>query len=382
MEVVKKLIKHILVAVVNLFYPQKAIIFESVPDFSDNTYPVFQEMVRRKIGMRYVMVWACTDKMQLNKVPDNIICIYPECKSLKERLRYAYYMASAMCLISCNHIVLPWHEKQLAFYLSHGTPMKYVRSYYVIPESVDYCLSASPDVEELMAYQFMIPREKVVSLGFPRNDILTRQCQSARELIGTACQKVIAWYPTFRKHNSGFTAGSGKALPIIHDVAAAVELNEWAKEKKVMLVLKPHFAQDLSQIKDLGLSNILFIGDDFFGKYGTTSYGFIAGCDALITDYSSIYYDYMLCDKPVRLIWEDIEEYRANPGFAVDLDEFGKGGVKIYTLEDLKQFLSDVSEGKDSCQTERRALCKVVNYADDGRNAERVVDFIVEKAGL
>ena len=343
MDTVKRIIKRILANVFNLLCVRKAIIFESAPDFADNTYPVFQEMIGRNLGEKYTMVWACADPQKAQNMPGNIRCIYPRSKNLKERFRNAYYMSSAKCMICCNRVLLPWRKKQTAVYLTHGTPIKYVRSYYTIPESIDYCLAAAPGVEEVTAYQFEVPREKMFSLGFPRNDILTQPCGPVKAMLATTCKKVIVWYPTFRNHSSGFTAGSGKALPIIHDSAAAMELNEWAKEMDVLLVLKPHFAQDLTQIKDLELSHIRFIGDDFFEKHGTTSYSFVAGCDALITDYSSIYFDYMLCDKPIGLVWEDVEEYRKNPGFAVDIEEFGKGGVKIYTLDDFKGFIHEVA---------------------------------------
>lgn len=188
--------------------------------------------------------------------------------------------------------------------------------------------------------------------------------------------------PTFRQHKNGLKAGSEKALPIIHDPEAAVALNEFAKQMDVLLVLKPHFAQDLSQILELRLSNICFIDDDFFRKHDTTSYGFVAGCDALISDYSSIYYDYLLCDKPIALVWEDVNEYRKNPGFAVDLDEMGKGGVKVYDLEDFKRFIREVAEETDSCKEERRRLRDLTNHCPDGHATQRVTDFIIEKAGL
>ena len=161
-----------------------------------------------------------------------------------------------------------------------------------------------------------------------------------------------------------------------------MELNDLAKQMDVLLVLKPHFAQDLSKIKTLDLSNIRFIGDDFFQQHNTTSYAFVAGCDAMITDYSSIYYDYLLCDKPIGLVWEDIDEYRQNPGFAVDLDEMGKGGVKIYNLEQFKEFVKDVATDRDSCADERRRLRDLVNYSTDGKNTQRVTDFIITKASL
>lgn len=382
MAPVKEIAKQTAGQVFRLFSKRPAIIFESAPDFSDNTYAVYEEMVRRELHKKYTLVWSCSKDQSLPNAPQGLRYIYPLSSSPAERLRNAYYMAAAKCMICCNRFLLPWHKEQVAVYLAHGTPMKSVRSYYTMPESIHHCLSAAAGVEEMTAYQFNADPKKMFSLGYPRNDILTQPPQPVKQMLETTCKKVIVWYPTFRQHANGMKTGSSNALPIIHDAQAALKLNEWAREQDVLLVLKPHFAQDLTQIKNLQLSNIRFIGDDFFREHNTTSYGFVAGCDALITDYSSIYFDYMLCDKPIGLVWEDVEEYCKNPGFAIDIEDFGKGGVKIYTLEDFKNFVREVATDTDSCQEERRRLRDLTNHSTDGENARRVTDFIIEKADL
>lgn len=380
MSFVKDLAKTLLSLPLRCFNRKKFIIFESTPDFADNTYPVYEQMVSRGLGQRYTFVWSCSKDQTL---PDEgVRYIYPQRKGLKEKLRNAYYMANASCMICCNRYLLPWHKKQVAVYLSHGTPLKSVRGYYTMPQQMNYCLAAAPDVAEMMAYEFNTRPDKVVPLGFPRNDVLTQPRRPVKQMLETTCKKVIVWYPTFRQHKNGLIAGSGEALPVIHDGKVAAELNEWAKKMDVLLVLKPHFAQDVSEIKDLKLSNIRFIDDAFFRLHGITSYEFVAGCDAMITDYSSIYYDYLLCDRPVGLVWEDLEEYRAKPGFAVDIEEYCAGGVKIYDLADFKEFLRQVALDQDVCQQARRRLRDMTNYSTDGQNAQRVTDFIIEKANL
>lgn len=378
----KNMAKAAIFGAFRLFGKKKTIIFESAPDFGDNTYPVFLEMVKRGLGEQYTLVWSCAKDVKLPQPVDGVKYIYPQKPGLKEKIRKLYYMANARCMICCNQFLTPGLKDQTAFYLTHGVPMKSVHDYYTVPGSIQYCLSAGEGVADMMAYQFNVAREKMFSLGYPRNDILTQPPVPVKEMLETTCKKVIVWYPTFRNHKNGLTAGAGQALPVIHDEAAAAKINAWAKELDVLLVLKPHFAQDLSKIKAMELSNIRFIGDDFFTKNSTTSYAFVAGCDALLTDYSSIYFDYTLCDKPVGLIWEDIADYRKNPGFAVDVDEYGKGGVKIYNAEDFKAFLEEVATGTDSCREDRRKLRDLCNYAPHGDSTRRVADFIIEKAKL
>ena len=102
----------------------------------------------------------------------------------------------------------------------------------------------------------------------------------------------------------------------------------------------------------------------------------------MITDYSSIYFDYLLCNKPIGAVWEDIEEYKKNPGFCIDVNYYMKGAFKIYNLSDLIKFISDVSNNIDNLKKEREEICKYANYSKDGKNSERVVDFIIEKGRL
>ena len=117
-------------------------------------------------------------------------------------------------------------------------------------------------------------------------------------------------------------------------------------------------------------------------KNKINSYQFVGNCDALITDYSSIYFDYLLCDKPIGAVWEDIEEYRIKPGFCTDIDYYMQGANKIYNLEDLSKFIQDLSKNIDNLKEERNKICKEVNYSKDGNNTKRVVDFIIDKGEL
>lgn len=380
----KRMIKAVMAVVLRIFCRRRAIVFESTPDFADNTYAVFEEMIRLGLGNRYQMVWSCSQKDPIPGPYPNVKYIYPLDKSLKQRLRNAYYLANANCMICCNRFLEPWLKKrQTAFYLTHGTPIKSISSYYNMPATIQHCLAASQHQVEVTARELKVDESKMFALGYPRNDVLTKKpACNVKQMLKTPCSKVIVWYPTFRQHQEKSGISFGNAMPIIHDTEAAVQLNKWAQEMNVLLVMKPHFAQDLKYVKDLELSNLCFIDDAFFRERNTTSYAFVAGCDALLTDYSSIYYDYLLCDKPVGLIWEDINQYRAKPGFAVDTEQIAKGASVIYDLEEFKEFIRQVAYGEDPHRQARNALCDLANYSRDGRNSRRVAMYIFEKAKL
>ncbi len=373
---VKKLIKWVL----NVLPAAKVIVLESYPDYADNTRSVFEEMIRRKINEEYTLVWWVSDRNKSFPQFSNVI--YLDRNSRLAKLVFDCLCVRAQCLVSCNQFLESYYANQTSFYLTHGTAIKSIRSYYYLPEQIDYVLTASEHSSEIMSYEMNGKKERFYALGFPRNDVFSHPVRDVRSLLKTDAKKIIVWYPTFRQHKGGKLSASKIGLPIIHDGDSARELNEKAAQNEVLIVVKPHFAQDVQYIKDYQLSNIRLIDDSFYEEHQISSYEFVNGCDALITDYSSIYFDYLLCDKPVGVVWEDIAEYSKDPGFAIDIHEYMKGAVQIVSIDDFVRFVDDVAEGKDDGILLRQEVSKKMNLSNDGRNAERVVDFIIEHAQL
>ena len=339
--------------------------------------------MRRGYNKNYKLIWVIEKKDKRYPKIKNVQYIENVFnKSIFAKLKRIQVNLLAKCFISCNRCLTPSRDGQTAFYLSHGTPIKSVRHKYAVPSSIHYACVASKNVEKMYAYEKSIDESKMAGLGYPRNDELYKKID-VKKLLDTDCKKVIVWYPTYRqnKYANGIKLAM-PSLPFLDNEQIAQELNDYANENSTLIVAKPHFAQDTSVIKKLNLSNIMLIDDEFFLDKQISSYAFVGNCDALLTDYSSIYYDFTLCDKPIGVIWTDIESYRENPGFAVDLDFYLKGAEKIYTFEEFKRFIFKVANEIDELKTERNEIKEFVNFSTDGKNAQRVVDFIIEKADL
>jgi CDP-glycerol glycerophosphotransferase (TagB/SpsB family) len=299
------------------------------------------------------------------------------------KLKYLYRITSKY-LICCKGMLNSVRKDQFSMYLGHGTSVKSVHEYYNLSDDTDYCLATGEAAVDVCAWELNYPnKEKIIPLGYPRNDILTNAHLDLKQLFpDRTFDKVLVWYPTYRQHRGGSGTGSAHALPVIHNKDQAEQLNAFAAKHNILLVLKPHFAQDVSYIKDYNMSHIVFIDDRFFVKHGTSSYEFVGSCDGLITDYSSIYYDYLLCDKPIALLWEDLEDYKKDPGLALGVEQYLHGGEQIYTLDEFKAFLQRVADGVDLLKEARSEINAKINYSTDGKNAQRVVDFIIEKAKM
>lgn len=352
---------------------ENVIVFESTPDLSDNTKAVYDEMLRRKLNDHFKLVWLLYDSDVPAKSSIPNVYFLPR---WDEQARY--YCKVAKAKIFCNRFLEKEADNQLLIYLSHGSGLKVTRDQYKLPHYVDFCIAASPNLEESHAYDLDFIREKTVGLGFPRNDILTCANAPIREALGVDCKKIIVWYPTFRQHASVKYSVVQNPIPLLHDTECAERINAAAAACDTLIVIKPHFAQNTKYIREMNLSHIRFIDNQFFADHSISSYEFVGSCDALVSDYSSVYYDYTLCDKPIALIWEDLEEFTKKHALENNYEYLTKGGEKVYSIEEFVDFIRRVSRGEDVLKEERREIRDYTNIACDGKNSKRVVDFIMK----
>ena len=92
----------------------------------------------------------------------------------------------------------------------------------------------------------------------------------------------------------------------------------------------------------------------------------------MISDYSSIVFDYMLLDKPIAWAVDDMKDYKIP--FLVDDPFTLMPGEKLYCLEDMLGFLSRVSMGQDEFWQERNEIARRYNAPMEGRGSERLAD--------
>ena len=102
-------------------------------------------------------------------------------------------------------------------------------------------------------------------------------------------------------------------------------------------------------------------------------YALLGQADGLITDYSSVYFDYLLLNRPIGFTVDDMEEYMKNRGFVVDDPRPLMPGQFLNTPEDFCGFLSDLLEGRDPYGEERLRVKELTNKYDDGKDALRAL---------
>lgn len=365
---------------------KKRIAFESNPDMACNTYPVYKEMLARGLNKRYEFVWLVDRPEDFADVHlPNVRFVQFSPKTKMGYIKKHLVLARAQCLISCNRYFRKYHRKQFAIYLGHGSNMKTTKGLYQggIRENCDFMLSQSPMFDPINETEWGVPQEKLVHLGFPRNDVLVRAESSPTHMSvgGAEFDKVVMWLPTYRQMNSGSYRDSDLGLPILREKTDFERLNQFLQGRNMLLLLKPHPVQETSVLFVQEMTNIRLLRDDQLRQNGVQLYEVLAGCDALLTDYSSVYYDFLLTGRPIGLTQDDLAEYRERRGFALDYDQWIKGWP-ILKVEDLIAYLDSVSQNQDPYLQARVKTLEATNLWQDANSTKRVVDFIIEHAGL
>lgn len=357
--------------------PAKYIIFESYPDFCDNTAAVYNYMVNNNMDMQYEPVWMLHDKKNVRKG----IKYFISDGTILNKVKSLYYRTRGKVLVFCNLRLDKTFKNQKSIYLTHGSIAKNIVGKCGMSPDLDYCLVQSAYLRNVTMKGFELSKHtEMLTLGFPRNDdLVVSNAFDKNKLFHLDFIKMVVWYPTFRQHKIASERNvSSIAIPIIYNVAEAKKINEFARLNKLLLVLKPHFAQDTSYIKDANLSNIIIIDDDFLANNNIRSYQLLNLSDALITDYSSVYYDYLLTDRPIGLTWDDYDEYAQKEGFMVDMERVFAGGEKIYNSDDFCVFLKNLAEGNDVLKEERNKIKDLTNVYQDANSSKRVAEFILK----
>jgi CDP-glycerol glycerophosphotransferase (TagB/SpsB family) len=216
-------------------------------------------------------------------------------------------------------------------------------------------------------------------LGYARNDDLFRKIDVHQVFPNLDFEKVIYWLPTYRQHFWGVANHSDISMPIIYTQQDANLINECAVKNKMLIIVKVHQVQDVTKISEYNLSNLIFIKNDFFDDKDFTNYQLLGSSDAMISDYSSVYYDYLLCDKPIGLCFDDFEEYNKREGFTMDPNVILAGGEKIYNTNDFCDFIANVAQGKDLLKEKRNEIKLMCHDNIDNKSSERIVDYLEEK---
>ncbi|MCD6189691.1 MAG: CDP-glycerol glycerophosphotransferase family protein, partial [Thermococcus sp.] len=137
---------------------------------------------------------------------------------------------------------------------------------------------------------------------------------------------------------------------------------------------EPEFLKILSDNQDV----FSWIKTETLNNHEMDLYEVLNGADLLLTDYSSVYFDFLLTDKPILFLPVDIDEYRKKRGFLLEPYDFWTPGPKVYEQYDLEKEILKLLSEEDYYQCEREVIKNLVHTYRDGRSSERIWRFIKE----
>lgn len=230
-------------------------------------------------------------------------------------------------------------------------------------ENIDYVIVNSNATKELYAGCFGVDVDQVKVLGLPRTDLLfsAKQLEKRRNQFLTQYpelkdKKLVLYAPTFR--------------------------DQEADDPKVMLDLE-QMAEQLPEEYCLGLRLHPFVAGHFKldEKYQGRIYDFssydnlntlLISTDILISDYSSIIFEYCVFGRPMIFYAYDLEEFSDHGrGFYRDYESYVPGPV-VRTTEELLKVIKDQNWNFEY----QKQFVKEAYAYRDGRSTKRVVDFI------
>ena len=349
------------------------IVFESNPEFSDNTYAVYQYLVDEKhIDEKYRIVWLVADRRHV-KPPrpmknTQFVNYKQHNKSLRDRLLYHYVIHTAKAIVFCNRIPGKNRKRQFSVCLQHGMPLKASNGGYVIKDNCDKCLCVSEFFADNYHKDFEISYHKMFFCPFPRTDALFTSRDVRAELGMDGYAKVFVWLPTYRKSALDAMAGfnietTATGIPSMNTVADMERVDAWLRAHNCLMLFKPHPAQPVDPAVAAALTNFKVIDNAWLSEKNMQLYELLGKTDGLITDYSSVYYDYLLTDKPIGLTVDDIDDYIKNRGFVYDDPFTVLKGQKILNNGELIAFLADTLAENDPYAAARTAVKEKI-YTD------------------
>jgi CDP-glycerol glycerophosphotransferase len=198
--------------------------------------------------------------------------------------------------------------------------------------------------------------------GYPRNDVYYRataaDIRAIRDRLGIPpTHRAVLYAPTHRDYEAGWT-------PRVDLATLADELGE-----DTVLMVRGHYFYDSAPSPLTALRRTGRVID--VSAYDPVE-DLCLAADALVTDYSSIMFDYANLDRPIVVYADDWETYRTTRGVYFDLMAEAPGPV-ARTQQELTEILTTQAWRDEAATKARAAFRRRFCEYDDGRAAERVV---------
>ncbi|MGE4504958.1 MAG: CDP-glycerol glycerophosphotransferase family protein [Desulfovibrionaceae bacterium] len=276
-----------------------------------------------------------------------------------------------------RHVQL-WHgigNKKIGFQLE-GAACLQGRDQTLVEdhEGYDVLVSTSEFYTEEV-FKKSIGAKEFVNLGYPRTDVFTTPLSKdllvgcdveayGRVVKARKTRPVVLFAPTFR--DTG-------VHPLTQGVMSLEELIAGVNALGAHLLIKTHNRTPI--VVDNVPENVTICHSR------SDIYPFLPLVDAMITDYSSIYTEYLLLDRPVIFFWADFESYMTRDrGFQFPFEEMCPG-TKCRSSRELFAAVNDALRGRDDWAPARRSMRERAFAHPAGGACERIAEYLLAHGG-
>ena len=361
----------------NMPIKEDTIVFESFlgKSYSDSPKYIYEYMISNQMPYKYI--WIFNNK---KNIPGNAVQVK------RFSLRYFYYLARAKYWVSNSRLPKTLDKRKENIYLQtwHGTPLKtlvfdmkdvysadptYKSTFYRQSRRWDYLSSPNSYSSEVFRRAFKYENE-MLEFGYPRNDILYQKNNEAdilelKEKMNLPIdKKVILYAPTWRD-DEFYARGKYK-------FSLQLKLDQLQKHlgDEYIVVLRMHYfiasKLDISEYKG-------FVYD--YSKYDDIAELYLVS-DILITDYSSVFFDYANLKRPILFFTYDLEKYRDKlRGFYIDIEREVPGPLLMKT-EEVINSIKNIEEVQQKYQPIYEEFYEKFCNWDDGRASKKTVEAV------
>jgi len=397
METIKKIIKKIAKIPMLLLYhffiltnkvDKKIILFESNlgRNYSGNPRFIFEEMVSKGLDKKFQCYFILEDVN--TELPGKVS------KIKRISLRYFYLFSKAGIWVSDTRMPLYLVKRSNTLYIQtwHGTPLKrlaldlfqvnmegetnlenYKEKFAQNTKTWDYLLSQNSYSTKIFRSAFAYGKE-ILEIGYPRNDILLNKNNeiTIREIKQRfhlpLDKKIILYAPTWRD-NEYYGP---------HQYKFSSEIDFSYLEEKLsaeyIILVKAHYLVS----EEIDYSRFQGFLYQFGAAYDIAELYLVS--DLLITDYSSVMFDYSILNRPMVFYTYDLEQYKDKlRGFYFDFINEAPGPIAI-TTEQLVTSILQYNE--QEFEVKYKTFKDKYNHADCGDASNKVVDLILSQGGI
>jgi len=363
------------VTIISLFIKKdsKRIIFNSflTQKFNFNSKYLFLWFIEN--NKDYHSYFVINDDASRNKLNSTIGNYFIETKSFSGKifaLKASIWFLSGLELPVSGFFL---SYKRCVIHLGHGTPLKnfglleknislFKRMYYKVARTnISYAVAASDIFSPILSRILGLSPERIMIAGQSRNDqLFIKSDLNLKSIVGNENMKNILYAPTWRPN------AKVKLFPF--DDFIMNEFDDFLVKNNVNIFIRTHPGfEDEIGYGILDKPNIYL----FSGKKYHEIMDYLNLFDMLITDYSSIYFDYLLLDRPLIFLPYDYDSYNSEIGFAVSYQDFTPG-YKPATMQDFMDAIYESFYKEDKHKQARAQVNKICNAYQQNNRKEFV----------